>query len=170
MTINWAEQDMRVSRTELKKGYERLQKLAEPLANLSKKQLKKLPVSEYFLDELKALADIRSHNARNRQIKRIAKLVAEENRHDLINALFAMTFTPEQIVKVDSWYTRLNINDTSTLKSFLKQFASAEYNSLYQMLLWVEYAKHLDDDELLIESQDDLATYIHEVAILSKLS
>ncbi len=168
MAINWAEQDMRVSRTELKKGYERLQKLAEPLANLSKKQLKKLPVSEYFLDELQALADIRSATARNRQIKRIAKLVAEENRHDLINALFSMTFSPEQISKIDGWYTRLNIEDHNTLKLFVKQFSASEYNSLHQMLLWVEYAKHLNDEELLIESQDDLITYIHEVAILSK--
>lgn len=169
MAINWAEQDMRVSRTELKKGYERLQLLAEPLSKLSKKQMKKLPVSEYFLDELTALTDINSSNARNRQIKRIAKLVAEENRHDLINSLFAMTFSPEQMTKIDSWYTRLNIHDEGTLKQFLKQFQSAERNSLYQMLLWVEYAKHLNDDELLMESQDDLATYIHEVAILSSL-
>ncbi|MBS9779058.1 MAG: DUF615 domain-containing protein [Moraxellaceae bacterium] len=168
MSINWAEQDMRVSRTELKKGYERLQQIAEHLSKLSKKQLKKLPVSEYFLDELIALVEIKTATARNRQIKRIAKLISEENCHDLINTLFAMSFTPEQMIKIDSWYTRLNIHDKASLKLFLKQFKKAEYNSLYQMLLWVEYAKHLQDDELLMESQDDLATYIHEVAILSK--
>lgn len=38
--IDWSEQDMRVSRTELKKAHERLQELSIPLANLSKKQLK----------------------------------------------------------------------------------------------------------------------------------
>lgn len=169
MSINWAEQDMRVSRTELKKGYERLQQLTEQcISKLSKKQLKKLPVSEYFLDELLALIEIKSATARNRQVKRVAKLIAEENHHDLINALFAMTFTPEQMIKIDSWYTRLNIHDKASLKLFLKQFKKAESNSLHQMLLWVEYAKHLQDDELLMESQDDLATYIHEVAILSK--
>lgn len=44
--IDWSEQDMRVSRTELKKAHERLQTLSIPLSNLSKKQLKKfLPVS-----------------------------------------------------------------------------------------------------------------------------
>lgn len=170
MAINWADQDMRVSRTELKKGYERLQQLAEPLSKLSKKQMKKLPVSEFFMDELTALADISSANARNRQVKRIAKLVAEENRHDLINTMFAITFSPEQMVKIDSWYTRLNIHDDGTLKAFLKAYKSAERNTLYQMLLWVEYAKHLSDDELLLESQNDLATYIHEVAILSSLT
>lgn len=38
--IDWSEQDMRVSRTELKKAHERLQELSIPLAGLSKKQLK----------------------------------------------------------------------------------------------------------------------------------
>lgn len=170
MAIKWDEKGMKISRTELKKGYERLQKLAEPLANLSKKQMKKLPASEYFIDELVVLSNISSKSAKNRQIKRVAKLIVEENHHDLINALFAMTFTPEQMVKVDSWYTRLNINDEPTIKSFIKTYQASEYNSLYQMLLWVEYAKHKEDDELLLESQNDLATYIHEVAILSKLA
>ncbi len=49
--IDWSEQDMRVSRTELKKSHERLQALSIPLANLSKKQLKKLPASDYFMAE-----------------------------------------------------------------------------------------------------------------------
>ena len=46
--INFKDMDMAVSRTEQKKAHERLQKLAEPLANLSKKQMKNLPASEYF--------------------------------------------------------------------------------------------------------------------------
>lgn len=165
--INWSEQDMRVSRTELKKAHERLQQLAEPLSNLSKKQIKRLPVSEYFLEELNTLVDIKSNTARNRQIKRIGKLIVEEDRHDLTNALFAIQFTDAQQTKIDTWYTRLNINDESTLKQFCKQFKVAERNTIYQLLLWVEYAKHLNDDELLFEADSDLATYIHEVAILS---
>ena len=68
--IDWSEQDMRVSRTELKKAHERLQALSIPLANLTKKQLRKLPASDYFMAELMALADITSANARIRQTKR----------------------------------------------------------------------------------------------------
>lgn len=168
MAVNWSEMDMRVSRTELKKQHDRLKSMAEPLANLSKKQIKKLPVSEYFLAELEELAGISSANARNRQIKRIGKIISEENRHDLVNALFEIKFAPEQIVKIDSWYDRLNIHDDGTLKQFVKQFNATEKNTLYQMLLWIEYAKHMNDDELLEESEQDLATYIHEMAILSK--
>ena len=168
--IDWSEHDMRVSRTELKKSHERLQQLAEPLAALSKKQMKKLPASEYFLDELTALADISSATARNRQIKRVGKLISEENRHDLVDALFQIRFSPEQAAKVEAWYTRLNINDESTLKQFVKQFSASERNSVYQLLLWVEYAKHMNDDELLVESETDLLSYIKEVAILSQIA
>lgn len=167
--IDWSEHDMRVSRTELKKSHERLQELSIPLAGLSKKQLKNLPASDYFMAELMALADITSANARNRQTKRVGKLISEENRHELVKALFDAFFPKEQVAKIESWRGRLNINDEGTLKQFVKQYKASERNSLYQLLLWVEYAKHTNDDELMIESEADLASYIREVAILTQI-
>lgn len=165
--IDWSKMDMRVSRTEIKKSHERLQALAVPLANLSKKQQKSLPVSEYFLDELSQLASISSGGAKNRQIKRVGKLIVEEDRHALTQALFECQFTPEQIAKIETWYTRLKLSDESTIKQFVKQFNASEFNSIYQLLLWIEYAKHLQDDELLAESLADFESYVKEVAILS---
>lgn len=167
--IDWSEQDMRVSRTELKKAHERLQTLSIPLANLSKKQLKALPASDYFMAELMALADITNANARNRQTKRVGKLISEENRHELVKALFDAYFANEQIAKIESWHSRLNIDDEGTLKQFVKQYKASERNSLHQLLLWIEYAKHKQDDELMAESQQDLVSYVREVAILSQL-
>ncbi|WP_169392639.1 MULTISPECIES: ribosome biogenesis factor YjgA [Psychrobacter] len=167
--INWSEHDMRVSRTELKKAHERLQQLAVPLASLSKKQLKALPASDYFMAELLALADITNANARNRQTKRVGKLMVEEDRHVLVEALFKAVFAKEQIAKIESWQERLNLHDEGTLKQFTKQFQASERNSLYQLLLWIEYARHLQDDELLAESVADLQSYIREVALLSQL-
>ncbi|OAU94985.1 MULTISPECIES: ribosome biogenesis factor YjgA [Moraxella] len=165
--IDWSKMDMRVSRTEIKKSHERLQALAVPLANLSKKQQKSLPVSEYFLDELSQLASISSGGAKNRQIKRVGKLIVEEDRHALTQALFECQFTPEQIAKIETWYARLKLSDESTIKQFVKQFNASEFNSIYQLLLWIEYAKHLQDDELLAESLADFESYVKEVAILS---
>ena len=78
--IDWSEQDMRVSRTELKKAHERLQQLSIPLAGLSKKQMKTLPASDYFMAELMALSDITSANARNRQIKRVGKILTSNTK------------------------------------------------------------------------------------------
>lgn len=167
--IDWSEHDMRVSRTELKKSHERLQTLSIPLANLSKKQLKKLPASEYFMAELMELAEITSATARIRQTKRVGKLIIEEDRHELVKALFEAFFANEQVSKIESWAERLNINDEGTLKQFVKQYKASERNSLYQLLLWIEYAKHLQDDELMYESKQDLASYIREVAILTEL-
>lgn len=165
--IDFSKLDMRVSRTELKKSHERLQDLATPLANLSKKQWQKLPVSEYFLDELNQLAKITSPAAKNRQIKRVGKLMVEEDRHALVGALFGLVFDPAQIAKIETWQNRLNLQDDNTLKQFVKQFNASEYNSVYQLLLWIAYAKAQKDDELLAESEQDLASYIKEVALLS---
>ncbi len=166
--MNWAEMDMRVSRTELKKSHERLQLLAEPLAKLSKKQMQHLPASEFFVDDLLKLADITSHEARKRHIKRLGKLLAEENAHDIVNYLFCCVFSPEQQAKIEAWQTRLNLDDDNTIKQFVKQFWVSELNTTRQLLIWVAYAKYQQDDELLNESLNDLHTYIRQVAILSK--
>lgn len=166
--LNFAEMDMVVSRTEQKKSRERLQLLAEPLANLSKKQMKNLPASEFFLDDLLQLNDITSHEARKRHVKRLGKLLAEENPHDIVEYLFRCTFSPEQQAKTESWQTRLNLQDENTLKQFTKSFFQSEFNTIKQLMIWVAYAKHTQDDELLEESENDLNTYIRQVAILSK--
>lgn len=167
MSIDFSEIEMRVSRTEQKKAHERLQALALPLSKLSKKQWEELPVTEYFLDELKQLTQISSAAAKNRQIKRIGNLIEEENRFLLVEALFQFIFTPPQIAKIETWYTRLNIHDENTLKQFVKAFSASEYNAIYQLLLWIEYAKFKKDDELLAESQRDFESYVKEVAVLS---
>lgn len=166
--INFADMDMVVSRTEQKKAHERLQRLAEPLGNLSKKQMKNLPASEFFLDDLLQLADITSHEARKRHIKRLGKLLAEEDPHAIVAYLFGLTFSPEQQAKIEAWQTRLNLDDENTLKQFTRQFFEAEFNTLKQLLIWIAYADHTQDDELMQESLDDLHTYIRQVAILSK--
>jgi len=168
MNIDWSKIDMRVSRTEIKKSYDRLQALSEPLANLTKKQLENLPVSDFFLDELNHLSQIKTAAAKNRQIKRVGKLILEENRHELIDALFELLFDVNQRAKIETWITRLNLSDDNTLKLFIKQYKASEYNSLYQLLLWIEYAKHLQDNELLQESLLDFKSYVKEVVILSR--
>lgn len=165
--IDFSKLDMRVSRTEQKKAHERLQKLAEPLVNLPKKHWQDLPVTPYFLDELNQLIQIPTASAKNRQIKRIGNLIEEENRHDLVSALFDKLFDQEKQAKINTWLTRLNIFDDNTLKQFTKQFKASEYHTLYQLMLWIEYAKFKADDELLAESQQDFESYLKEVAILS---
>ena len=166
--LNFDEMDMAISRTEQKKARERLQQLAEPLANLSKKQMKNLPASEFFMDDLLQLNDITSHEARKRHVKRLGKLLAEEEPHTIVEYLFRCTFSPEQQAKIESWQTRLNLQDENTLKQFTKTFFNSEFNTVKQLLIWIAYAQHQQDDELLQESLDDLHTYIRQVAILSK--
>ena len=79
-----------------------------------------------------------------------------------------MLFDVNQRAKIETWITRLNLSDDNTLKLFIKQYKASEYNSLYQLLLWIEYAKHLQDNELLQESLLDFKSYVKEVVILSR--
>lgn len=167
MNIDFSKLDMRVSRTELKKSHERLQALAEPLAVLPKKHWENLPVTEYFLDELRELARITAAAAKNRQIKRVGKLIVDEDRHALVGALFAIKFDQAQAAKVEAWYARLKLTDEASIKQFVKQYNASEYNTVYQLLLWIEYAKHQNDSELLAESEQDFHSYVKEVALLS---
>lgn len=156
-----------VSRTEQKKARERLQALAVVASNLNKNRLATLPVSAWFLEELQTLASITSAAAKNRQIKRVGKLMVEENRHTLVAGLFGLIFDPAQCAKIQTWETRLTLNDDNTLKQFVRTFNQSEYNTLKQLLLWIDHAKQIGDDELLAESVQDLHSYIKEVAILS---
>lgn len=105
--------------------------------------------------------------AKNRQIKRVGKLIIEENRHVLTQALFELMFDVPQRAKIEAWLPRLSLKDDNTTKQFVKQFKASDYNSVYQLLLWIEYAKHLGDEELLAESEADFDSYVKEVAILS---
>lgn len=100
MNIDWSKQDMRVSRTEIKKAHERLQALSEPLTKLSKKQLANLPVSEYFLDELKHLTEIDSHTAKNRQIKRVGKLIIEETATRSRRRYLSLFLPPSNVLRL----------------------------------------------------------------------
>lgn len=54
MNIDWSKQDMRVSRTEIKKAHERLQALSEPLTKLSKKTTGKFTCQRVFFGRIKA--------------------------------------------------------------------------------------------------------------------
>lgn len=165
--IDFSKIDMKVSRTELKKSHARLQLLAIPLASMAKKHWEHLPVTEFFLDELAELARITSPTAKNRQIKRVGKMMVEEDRHALVDAIFEIKMDTAQSAKALTWLTRLNIHDESTIKQFVRTFNASEYNSVHQLLLWIEYAKHLGDEALLAESRRDLESYLKEVALLS---
>lgn len=157
--------DPQPSRTEQKKARERLSALALPLANLSPKARKKLPASEFFLDELAHLASIDSMAAKNRQIKRVGKLIEEESVDKLTEALFLALFDANQAQKIDSWSARLLTNHQS-IKLFCQAFGAAEKHTLTQMVLGVGYAKMMNEDDEA--PRRALCTYIRQVAILSK--
>lgn len=167
--IDFSDLDVTMSKTEKKKAMLRLQAMAAPLAQLSKKNIRNLPASEFFIDELLALQHINSHEAKKRHIKRIGKLLGEEdNTAGIIGALFTIMFSPEQQAKILAWHSRLNLQDPSTLKLFNKQFKLAEYNTIEQYLIQQAYAVSIADDNLILDLDETIRVYIQQVAILSR--
>lgn len=170
--LDFASLKMQVSRTEQKKMHERRGKIGEMLTRLPKKQQKTLQISAEFARELAHLQDIKSDSAKNRQKKRIAKLILSEDYPLLLDGLFERTLAPTQQAKALSWHDRLLPKDVDTLdedalKLYMRTYTAAEYNTLYQLILWVLYARFWTDEALLAESLADFDAYLKESAILS---
>lgn len=161
--------DLKISKTELKKSMQRLQDIAVPLTQMSKKNIKSLPASEEFIDGLLELNTINSKEAKRRQLQRIGKLFREEpdaNVHAIINTLYEHTFSPEQRGKFDTWHTRFIEQGDPIIKTFCKQYRSAESNTINQYLIHYEYAGDMNDDQGQEVATLKLAMYVQQILIL----
>ncbi len=85
-----------------KKPYNVWPRWAEQLAQLSTKQIQKLPVEERLIDALLELQSITSHEARRRQCQRIGKLLRNEDESVILSYL-----TPQQGAKKNRTVTAL---------------------------------------------------------------
>lgn len=84
----------RASKTEQKKAVQRMAALGEQLAQLSIKQIQKLPVDERLIDALLEVQNISSFEARRRQFQRVGKLLRNEDETVILSYL-----TPQQGAK-----------------------------------------------------------------------
>lgn len=169
LTSIFDEHDLKVSKTEQKKAMQRLQDLAIPLTQLPKKKLAALTAEEEFIESLQELASINSKEARRRQLQRIGKLFREEtdeNVQGIINTLYEHTFSPEQRGKYDTWHTRFIEQGDTVIKTFCKQYRSAEPNTINQYLIHYEYAKDMQHEAGQVAAQKVLAMYVQQVLIL----
>jgi ribosome-associated protein len=77
----------RASKTEQKKAVQRMAALGEQLAELSAKQIQKLPVDERLIDALLDVQTITSFEARRRQFQRVGKLLRNEDETVILSYL-----------------------------------------------------------------------------------
>ena len=157
----------RASKTEQKKAVQRMAALGEQLAQLSTKQIQKLPVEERLIDALLELQSITSHEARRRQCQRIGKLLRNEDESVILSYL-----TPQQGAKktaqLQRWVDRMIKDGDVVINEFSKTYNAAERHTIRQHVLRIHRdMKQQADEEQLKASRLKLFNYIQQVALIS---
>ena len=159
--------DGRASKTEQKKAVQRMAALGEQLAELSVKQIQKLPVEERLIDALLDVRSITSGEARRRQFLRIGKLLRNEDEAMILSYL-----TPQQGAKktaqLQRWVDRMIAQGEPVIKEFMKAHNAAEHHPIRQHLLRIQrdITKQMPEEQI-DASKLKLFNYIQQVALIS---
>lgn len=130
----------RASKTEQKKAVQRMAALGEQLAQLSIKQIQKLPVDERLIDALLEVQNISSFEARRRQFQRVGKLLRNEDETVILSYL-----TPQQGAKKQAqlmrWVDRMIEQGDPAINEFSKIYNASERHTLRQHVLRINLTK-----------------------------
>ena len=157
----------RASKTEQKKAVQRMAALGEQLAELSAKQIQKLPVDERLIDALLDAQTITSFEARRRQFQRVGKLLRNEDETVILSYL-----TPQQGLKkqaqLQRWVDRMIEQGDPAINEFSKLHNASELHTLRQHVLRIQRdITQAVNEEELAASKLKLFNYVQQVALLS---
>lgn len=157
----------RASKTEQKKAVQRMAALGEQLAQLSIKQIQKLPVDERLIDALLEVQNISSFEARRRQFQRVGKLLRNEDETVILSYL-----TPQQGAKKQAqlmrWVDRMIEQGDPAINEFSKIYNASERHTLRQHVLRINRDKTQQVAEADIEaSKKKFINYVQQIALLS---
>ena len=157
----------RASKTEQKKAVQRMAALGEQLAQLSIKQIQKLPVDERLIDALLEVQNISSFEARRRQFQRVGKLLRNEDETVILSYL-----TPQQGAKKQAqlmrWVDRMIEQGDPAINEFSKIYNASERHTLRQHVLRINRDKTQQVPEADLEaSKGKFINYVQQVALLS---
>lgn len=157
----------RASKTEQKKAVQRMAALGEQLAQLSIKQIQKLPVDERLIDALLEVQNISSFEARRRQFQRVGKLLRNEDETVILSYL-----TPQQGAKKQAqlmrWVDRMIEQGDPAINEFSKIYNASERHTLRQHVLRINRDKTQQVAEADLEvSKGKFINYVQQVALLS---
>lgn len=79
---------MKLSKSEIKRRFKRIEEVARELADFSNRDLNNLPGSDFFHEEIKNTRGLKG-GARKRQIKYLAKVMRDEPIDEILNFLAA---------------------------------------------------------------------------------
>ncbi|MEL4579488.1 ribosome biogenesis factor YjgA [Acinetobacter baumannii] len=157
----------RASKTEQKKAVQRMAALGEQLAQLSIKQIQKLPVDERLIDALLEVQNISSFEARRRQFQRVGKLLRNEDETVILSYL-----TPQQGAKKQAqlmrWVDRMIEQGDPAINEFSKIYNASERHTLRQHVLRINRDKTQQVAEADLETTKmKFINYVQQVALLS---
>ncbi|KOR16053.1 MULTISPECIES: ribosome biogenesis factor YjgA [Acinetobacter] len=157
----------RASKTEQKKAVQRMAALGEQLAQLSAKQIQKLPVDERLIDALLDVQTISSFEAKRRQYQRIGKLLRNEDETVILSYL-----TPQQGAKkqaqLQRWVDRMIEQGDPAVNEFSKLHNASERHTLRQHVLRIQRdITQSAGEEELAASKLKFFNYVQQVALLS---
>lgn len=157
----------RASKTEQKKAVQRMAALGEQLAQLSIKQIQKLPVDERLIDALLEVQNISSFEARRRQFQRVGKLLRNEDETVILSYL-----TPQQGAKKQAqlmrWVDRMIGQGDPAINEFSKIYNASERHTLRQHVLRINRDKTQQVAEADLEATKmKFINYVQQVALLS---
>ncbi|MEQ1064320.1 ribosome biogenesis factor YjgA [Acinetobacter sp. XH1741] len=157
----------RASKTEQKKAVQRMAALGEQLAQLSIKQIQKLPVDERLIDALLEVQNISSFEARRRQFQRVGKLLRNEDETVILSYL-----TPQQGAKKQAqlmrWVDRMIEQGDPAINEFSKIYNASERHTLRQHVLRINRDKNQQVAEADLEaSKMKFINYVQQIALLS---
>lgn len=127
-----------ISRSQIKREAEALQKLGERIIGLRPDQIEKLPIGETLLDAILEAKRLTSRNALRRQQQYIGKLMRHEDGDAIQQAMDRFDVTKEAhnkiFHKLEKWRDRLISNDDGMLDVIISEYPHTDIQHLRQLV------------------------------------
>jgi len=128
----------RPNKSQMKREVQALLDLAKALEKLPESLWQSLALSRDMLEELLLLKNMPQHGAKKRQLKRVAKLLREENVDVAQRAVESIKSEDREssmaFHKIEQWRDKLIVGDRGVLTSFLQQYPMANAQSINQLV------------------------------------
>ena len=159
------DEEILVSRAQLKREMKALQTLAERLMGLKQAQWQTMGFSLSLMEALEESTRIKNQNALRRHSKRVARLLSEEDTSKLEQLLKRMDDKDfqdkEAFHRLEQWRERLITQGDDALQKLLDDYPKADRNRLRQLIRASKKERESDKTPV---AQRKLFKYIRELS------
>lgn len=144
--------DERPSKSQRKRDMLALQKLGEALVELSPSQLEKIPLEGRLAEAIDAARELKSREARRRQLQYIGRLMRDIDPLPIEEAISKIQLQHQQgkaqFHQIERWRDKLIAEGDKQLEEFINQFPKTDGQRLRQLIRNAQQAKKGSDTEL----------------------